>query len=68
MNESSLAETSEDVVEDTAVLEVLDLHVGVQSHLHLEGLPASSSHLDGLVHLQVALADVDAEGFLSGQA
>jgi hypothetical protein len=66
--QSGLGEASEHVLKNAAILEVLDLDVSVQSHLHVEGLAGTGGHCQLLVHLQVALADVDVELLLSSQA
>lgn len=36
MIQSGLGETPQDVLKDSSVLEVLNLHVSVESHLHIE--------------------------------
>lgn len=61
---SGLAQFAQDVVEDASVLEVLDLHVGVQTHFRLEGLPRVGRDFHLLMHGQAAVLDVDAEGLL----
>lgn len=66
--QSGLGEASEHVLENTAILEVLDLDVSVQSHLHVEGFAGIGGHCQLLVHLEVTLADVDVELLLSSQA
>lgn len=67
MIQSGLGEPPQDVLQDSAVLEVLDLHVGVEAHLHIERLAGVGGHLQGLVDLQVAFLDVEAEAFLATQ-
>ena len=57
MIQSGLGEPPQDVLQDSAVLEVLDLNVGVEAHFHVERLAGVGGHLQGLVDLQVAFLD-----------
>lgn len=65
---SGLSEASQHVVQNATVLEVFDLHISIQSDLHLEGLASVGSHSQLLMNLQVALADVDVELLFASQA
>jgi len=65
--QSGLGETSQHVLKNTAILEVLNLHVSVKSHLHVEGLASIGGHCKLLVHLEATLADVNVELLFSSQ-
>lgn len=54
-------------MKDSSVLEVFDLHVGVQSHLHVEALAGVGGHFQFLMHFEVALMGVDVEGLFACQ-
>ena len=66
-DKSGFSEPSEHVLQNTSVLEVLDLNVGVQTHLGLEGLVSVSCYLNDLVHLEVSSSDVNVECFFSSK-
>ena len=65
---SSLHELSEDVVKDTAVLEVCEFGLRVDAHLHLELLAAVGCDIEGLSHLELAAIGRDVEGLLASEA
>jgi len=67
MIQSRLAETPEYIVENTSVLEVLDLHIGIQTNLNLETLSIVSCHPDLFVHLEITLSQINTEGLLACQ-
>lgn len=63
-----LDEFSEDVLEDAAVLEVLDFGVGVESGLGLEGDSIRGLDGDDLTDGEVAALKVNVEGFGASEA
>ncbi len=64
----SSVEFSKDVLENTAVLEIFDFNVSIQSDLGFELLSVFSSDLDPFVHLQVSVLQVNVEFLCSFQS
>jgi len=62
-----LRQSTQDIVEDTAILEILNLDIGVQPHLDLERFASAGGYLQLFRHLQVALSDINVESLLSCQ-
>lgn len=67
MIQSGLGETPQDVLQDSSVLEVLNLHISIESHLHIERLASVGGDFQGFMDLEVTFSDVDAEAFLATQ-
>ena len=65
---SSLHELSKDVVEDTTVLVVSELRLGIDSDLSLEFLSRASVNVNYLTDLEFAAISGNVEGLLSGEA
>lgn len=59
----TLNKLSEDVLEDTTILEVSDFNVGVESNLDLEWLASVRANGEDFVNLKVATSKVNVEGF-----
>ena len=68
MTGSGFSQSPQHVLKNTAVFEVFDFHVSVQTHLHLERFSGVGCHLYVLVHLEVTFADVDVEILFACQA
>lgn len=64
----SLDELSQDVLENTTVLEVSDFNIGIESDLNLEGLASAGGDVEDFVDLESTSLEINVESFLTVQA